>query len=178
MAILNPDGTPFVLTGSLQQFDPGNPEFDLFNTWDQEAIAIGGTPIFYYEVFLQTNTIDPLFYEDRGKVFSNNPICLMGFYDPIPSQNYVNMFGIDSPDEILINFNYQDVINKVGHVLKTGSRLFTAHKRENWEIIQRNVEEFRMWGQLRLQVMCKRFQESTTMGEGKVTQKSPDFKID
>jgi hypothetical protein len=42
MAILNPDGKPYLLSGSLQQFDPENPEFDLFNTWDQEAIAIGG----------------------------------------------------------------------------------------------------------------------------------------
>ena len=50
-------------------------------------------------------------------------------------------------------------------------------KRENWKIVQRNVEEFKLWGELRLQLLSQRFQESRTTGEGKVTQKEPDFKI-
>jgi hypothetical protein len=43
MPILNKDGTPYQLTGSVQQFDPQNPNFDLFNLWDQEAILRGGS---------------------------------------------------------------------------------------------------------------------------------------
>lgn len=178
MVINNSDGTPYKLSGSLQQFDPENPELELFNTYDQEAIEIGGTPIFYYEVFIQMQTVDPLYLEDRGKLWSNNPICLYGFYEPIPSQNMMTTFGIDAPDELMFEFNYKDVLNRIGHPPKIGSRLYAPHRRENWIIIQRNVEEFKVWGELRLQIMCQRFQESLTTGEGAVAQASPDFNID
>lgn len=178
MAIKNPDGTPYQLAGSLQQFDPENPEFELFNTWDQEAIRIGGTPVYYYEVFIQMNTVDPLYIEDRGKMWSPRPICLYGYYEPVPTQNMMTTFGIDSPDELMFEFNYKEVLASIGHPPKIGSRLFTPHRRENWVIIQNNVEEYALWGELRLQVMCQRFQESLTTGEGKVTQQQPDFNID
>lgn len=177
MAILNPDGSKFGVTGSLTQFDPDNPEFDLFNLWDQEAIEIGGTPLFYYEVFINVNNIDELYVEARDKIWSQFPICIYGYYDPIPSQNALGAFGIDSPDEMMFEFNYRHVLKKLGHPPRIGARIYSPHKRENWMIKQRNVEVFKMWGELRLQVMCDRFQESVTTGEGKVTQREPDFKI-
>ena len=178
MAIRNLDGTVYRLAGSMQQFDPENPEFSLFNQWDQEAIRIGGIPIYYYEVFIQFQTMDRLYMEDRGKIWSSNPVCLYCFYDPIPSQNMMTTFGIDSPDELMFELNYQQVITTLGHLPKIGSRLYSPHKRENWVIIQRAVEEFKLWGQLRLQLMCQRFQESITTGEGKVSQAVPDFSVD
>ncbi len=70
MALCNPDGTPYKLKGNVGQFDPTNPSRDLFNSWDAEAIRLGGSPILYYEYFLQTNTLDPVYMEDRGKLFS------------------------------------------------------------------------------------------------------------
>jgi hypothetical protein len=178
MVIRNPNGTPYNVIGSLQQFDPENPEFDLLNLWDSEAIKQGGSPIFYYEVFIQANTVDPLYLEDRGKMWSPNPIQLWAIYDPVPSQNYMTTFGIDSPDEVMFEFNYKDALEAVGHPPKVGSRIYTPHRREHWEIIQRGDEQYHLWGQFRLQVMCRRFQESLTTGEGKVTQKTPDFSID
>jgi hypothetical protein len=178
MAIKNPDGSVYNPAGSLQQFDPNNPEYDLFNLWDQEAIGIGGSPIYYYEVFIDSNMIDPINFEARGKIFSNTPVCLYGYYNPVPSQNMMSVFGIDSPDEVMFEFNYRDTLKRIGHPPKIGSRFFTPHKRENWKIIQCNVEEFRLWGNLRLQVMCERFQESLTTGEGRVTQKQPDYQVD
>jgi hypothetical protein len=48
-------------------------------------------------------------------------------YDPKNSQNLVNAFGIDAPDELQIEFNYRDVLQKVGHPPKIGSRLYTPH---------------------------------------------------
>lgn len=177
MAIKNPDGSTYQVTGTLQQFDPDNPEFDLFNEWDQEVIAIGGTPLFYYEVFIQSNTLDKLYVEDRGKLWSPNPVCLYGYYDPIPSQNFQGAFGIDSPDELMFELNYRDVLRRLCHPPKIGSRIYTPHKREHWLIMQRNVEVFKMWGELRLQLMCTRFQESLTTGEGKVTQREPNFAV-
>lgn len=177
MAIKNVDGKPYSLSGSLQQFDPENREFELFNEWDSEIIQIGGSPIFYYEVYIQSNTVDPLYLEDRGKIWSSNPIQLWSFYDPVPAQNYMTTFGIDAPDEIMFEFNYNDVLKLLGHPPVVGSRIFTPHRREHWEIIQRSDELYQLWGQIRLQVMCKRFQESLTTGEGKVTQKEPSYNV-
>lgn len=177
MAIKNPDGSIYQVSGNLQQFDPTNVEHDLFNVWDQEAIEMGGSPLFYYDVFINVNTIDELYIEARNKIFSPVPIQIYGYYDPVPSQNMMGVFGIDSPDEIMFEFNYKHVLKQIGHPPRIGARLYSPHKRENWEVIQRNVEVFKLWGELRLQVMCRRFQESLTTGEGRVTQRQPDFKV-
>ena len=164
------NGQPYKLSGSLNTFDPTNPEQFLLNSFDSELIQIAGTPILYFEVFIQGQTIDPLYREDRGKLFSNNPVKLNGYYEPIPSQNYMNMFGIDAPDEVQFQFNYREVLKTLGHPPKIGSRLYTPHKGENWVIIQRNVGDFFLWGELRLTLITQRFQESITTGEGRVTQ--------
>jgi len=169
--IRNCDGTPYKLGAGLQTFDPTNPDLFLLNSYSQEIIEVGGSPIFYFEVFIQVkNTLDPLYREDRGKLWSNNPIQLQGFYEPIPSQNYINMFGIDAPDEVQFQFNAKAVLNAIGHPPKIGSRLFTPHKGENWVIIQRNYGDFFMWGEMTMTVIAQRFQESVTTGEGAVTQ--------
>ena len=89
----------------------------------------------------------------------------------------MSAFGFDSPDEMMFEFNYKSVLRQIGHPPKIGSRLHTPHLREDWVIVQRMTGEYKLWGSLRLQILCQRFQESTTTGEGKVTQKKPDFKI-
>lgn len=178
MVIKNPDGSAFSPSGSLQQFDPNNPEHDLFNIWDQEIIEIGGSPLYYYEVFINLNNYDPLYIEARDKVWSPVPVCIYGYYEPTPSQNMMGVFGIDSlQSETMFEFNYRHVLKTLGHPPKIGSRIFSPHKRENWVITQRNVEVFKLWGELRLQVLVEKFQETLTTGEGKVTQRSPDFKV-
>lgn len=177
MTLYFPSGTPYRAVGSIQQFDPENPEFNLFNMWDQEVIQMGGSPIFYYEVFIPPNTIDPLYWESRSKLYSNYPIQLWCFYDPQIAENTQNQFGIDSITENVFEFNVRDVLNRVGHLPKVGSRLFTPHKREHWKILQRNMGEFKMWGELRLQLIAERFQETITENAGSVTQAEPDFKI-
>lgn len=177
MTVYYPNGQPFQTTGSIRQYDPTSPEHELFNTWDEELIKISGTPLFYYEVFIQEQTIDPIYAEDRGKIFSNNPITLYCYYEPIPSQNDITNFGIDAPDEMKFELNYSATLRVVGHPPKIGSRVFTPHLAENWVIIQRNLGEFKKWGAIRLELICQRFQESITTGEGNVTQKTPNYNI-
>jgi hypothetical protein len=177
MAILDSSGRPYKTTGSMQQFDPENPEHNLFSLYDEEQMKIGGSPIYYYEVFIQKASVDPIYHEDRAKIFSNHPIELFGSYDPIQSQNSMTAFGIDSPDEMIFRFNYRSVLRAIGHPPKIGSRLRTPHLDENWVVIQRNMGEFGLWGGLRLEILAQRFQESTTTGEGRVTQSKTDVKI-
>jgi hypothetical protein len=177
MALKKCDGTPYELRGSVQMYDPNDRTHDLFNMWDQEAIIRGGSPIFYYEVIITPDMIDPIYLEARNKLFSNNPVQLWCTYEPIPSQNMLNQFGIDAPDEMKFELNYRSVLQNVGHPPKIGSRLFTTHLRDNWVIVQRNLGEFKLWGALRIELICQRFQEDVVTGNGKVTQKEPDLKI-
>jgi len=175
--IRNIDGTPYRVTGNVQQFDPGDPDYDLFNLWDQESIRRGGSPVEYYEVFITQQSIDPLYSESRAKVWSQHPIQLWCFYEPIPATNNLGMFGIDAPDEMVFEFNYAEVLQLLGKPPKIGSRLFSPHLREHWEIIQCNTGEYKGWNVIRIQMICRRFQESLTTGEGKVTQSLPNYKI-
>ena len=177
MTLYNPDGTPYKLKGSVQQFDPQSSMFGLFNQWDEEAIQRGGSPLFYYEVIIRQGMIDPLYNEARGKIFSQNPVQLWCIYEPIPSQNVLDRFGIDSPDEVKFELNYKAVLKAIGHPPKIGSRLFTPHLNENWTIVQRNLAEFKMWGAMRIEIICQRFQEDLVVEDGKVTKKEPKVKI-
>lgn len=175
--VRNPDGTPFKVVGSIQQFDPDSPDVELLSSFDAESIRIYGVSIFYHEVFISTPSIDPLYQESRSKVWSQNPVELFAYYEPIPSTNNLGTFGIDAPDEIAFELNYRDVLQKLGHPPKIGARIFTPHLRENWEIIQRNTGEYKMWNVFRLQLICRRFQESLTTGSGNVAENQLNFKI-
>src|SRR6185437_3750736 len=172
--IRDQDGTPYRVTSSVNQFDPSHPDYYLFNAWDQEAIERGGSPVFYYEVFISRSSIDPVYNESRSKVWSQHPIQLFCFYEPAPSMNELGLFGIDAPMEMVFEFNYQDVLRRLGNKEpKIGSRLFSPHLREHWEIIQCNTGEYKGWNVIRIQMICRKFQESLTTGEGRVTQSVP-----
>lgn len=180
MAIRNPDGSMYEPSGSLEQYDPTNQEHDLFNLWDTEQIRLDGSPVEYYEVLIDINRIDELYVEARDKLFSPCSIKLYAYYDPQPSNHMQGLFGIDSPnDETLMEFNFRDVMDRTSNRgLKVGSRIWTPHKRENWVIVKPQVQVFKQWGQLRLQCMCVRFQESLTTMDGEVTKKEPaSYKI-
>ena len=175
--LLSSNGKPYRAAGSFQQFDPESPDHCLFNLWDEEIIKFAGAPLFYHEVMIQVGSLDKLYREDRGKLWSPNPIQLWAVYEPVPSENLVNVFGIDSPTEMVFQLNFRATLRDVGHPPKIGSRIYTPHKREDWVIIQRNSGDYQLWGEIRLELLCQRFQESVTTGEGKATQKKPDFKI-
>lgn len=176
--IRNPDGTPYGLSGSLQQFDPNNPEHDLFNSYDEEIIKIGGTPLYYYEIFIQEQTIDPLYIEDRGKLFSNFPVQFYGYYEPPDQNSPSTLIGMDTPDEeIIIEGNYKAVFRDVGHVPKRGSRIVSPHRQEHWIIIDTKLSQFKMWGALHILIHCRKFIESPTTGESNVSQGSFNFTI-
>jgi len=176
--IRNTDGTPYSSAGQFKQFDPESKEHDLFNSWDQEIIQIGGSPIFYFDVIIPVSNIDTLYLEARDKIYSNHPVQLYCFYEPVPSLNEHGLFGIDGGMESMIfEFNYRDVLNKIGFPPKIGARLYTPHLKENWVVVQRNLGEFKKWGALRLQIIANKFQESTSTGSGKVTEKKVDFEI-
>lgn len=173
--MLTPDGKPYTTSGSLQQYDPSNPQLKLFNLWDEDAIRMGGSPIYYYEVFIPTGEIDPTYLEARGKIYSNHPVELWAVYEPVPAQNLMNVFGFDSRNEVIFECNAQAVLKAIGHMPKIGSRIYTPHLGENWRVVQRNLGEFKMWGALRVQLIAQQFQETVTTSEGRVTESKPNI---
>jgi hypothetical protein len=174
MAIKNPDGSAYTFTGSYQQYGTQNlAQLKLLDFWDQQVIMQGGSPLFYYEVFIPTAVIDKTYMEARSKLYSPNQIQIWGMYEPIASQNFITAFGWDSPDDIVFDTNAKSIIQTIGHMPKIGSRIHSPHLSENWEIVQRNLGDFKMWGAFRLQIICKRFSESKTTSEGRVTQNNP-----
>ncbi len=166
--MLRADGSPYTTAGKLQQYNPGSNNHKLFDIWDQAAIKQGGSPIYYSEVFIPTAVIDTDYLEARGKLWSPNPIELWCFYEPITSQNYMNSFGFDSPDDVIFELNVKATLAACGHMPRLGSRIFTPHLGEYWKIIQRNLGEFKMWGALRLQLICRRWQDSVTDNSTKI----------
>ena len=174
--LLRSDGKPYVTKGCSQNYDPTNKQHDLFNQWDAESIKLGGSPIYYYEVFIPTGEIDKDYWEARGKIYSNQPVELWALYEPTPAQNYMSAFGIDSMNEVVFELNVKSVLKTLGHMPKIGSRIYTPHLGENWEIVQRNLGEFKMWGVLRLQIISRQFQETVTTQKGRVTEKSPNVR--
>lgn len=161
----------------MQQFDPNSAAHDLFNRYDEELIKISGSPIFYYEALIQLQTVDKMYMEDRGKLFSPNYKQTYAIYEPPDQQNMSTMFQIDSPEEeIILELNYRAFLRDVG-LPKLGSRVYTPHRGENWIVLDYRLGQFKLWGTLRLQLHCKHFQETTTTGEGNVSQARPDFQI-
>jgi len=177
MPILNPDGTPYRLT-PYRNFDPQNPDLDLFDEWDAESIRIGGTPVYYSEVFISAADIDRTYNESRRKIWADKPVEIFGTYDPVASQQALGPFGLDSLDEIVIDANYKDVIRRLGKWPVPGSRIMTPHLREYWELVQCVLAEFKGWRGVRLQLICQRFQTSTTDNSEKGRQDMPQYRID
>lgn len=172
------DGTPYKLKGSLNQYDPNSATQALFNRYDEEMIKISGTPILYYQVFIQMQTVDPIYMEDRGKLFSPYPITLWAFYEPPQQMNMSGLFAIDTPDEeVVFELNYNATIRDVGHTPKIGSRIYTPHRGENWIIIDYRLDQFKLWGAIRMLLHCRKFQETTTNNDGQVTENKPDLII-
>src|SRR4051812_11720331 len=121
--IKNCDGTPYQVGGCFRMFDPNNPASGFINSLNANLFEIAGSPIFYYEVFIQVSQIDKLYLEDRSKLWSNDPVQFYGIYEPIEQQNPSGAFGIDGLGDILIECNREAVINAIGHIPKRGSRL-------------------------------------------------------
>jgi hypothetical protein len=177
MTLRKPDGTEYVASGCRQQFNPDAPEHQLFNFWDEEAIEIGGSPLFYYEIFIPTAKIDRLYLECRAKLFNNFPVTLYCTYDPQPQTKTRGPFGWDSMQDYTFELNYKHTLKLLGHPPKIGSRLYTPHLGEDWVLVNTKTSEYKMWGNVRLQLICQRFQENLTTGEGKITSVRPEFRM-
>lgn len=178
MPIYRPDGSTYQTKGSVQQFDPKGSANELFNRYNKEIIEIGGSPIFYHELFIPSQSIDKLYIESRSKMWSQHPIEVMASYEPLAPQLRMSLFGPDGHSESMVFYtNYQHFLERVGHPPVIGSRIYTPQMKENWEVLDRRTGGFQNWGIVVLEIHCKLFQESLTTGEGRVSQPKQDYDI-
>lgn len=174
MAIYNPDGSVYKVSGSFKQFNPNSPDQILFNRFDEEIIRIAGSPIYYYECLVQQSTVDKTYQEDRGKLYSPTPVELWAIYEPVESIALQTIFGMDTNADVVFEVNYNAMLEAIGHVPTVGSRLFTPLNAQNYCLIQPVASEFKKWGRLRCKLVCSQWQETLTTYDGKVTENSPD----
>lgn len=155
--INNPDGSPFKFSGSSSVYENKNKLLALFDKWDQEALIMGGSPIYYYEVLVPVDKIDQ-YLENRSKVWHVVPNKLWANYEPVGGQASQSQFGLDSYDEVMFELNANSTLQEIGHMPVVGSRIYTPHKGEHWEVVTRHLAEYKAWGATRLQLLCKRWQ--------------------
>lgn len=177
MGLRNLDGTTYEL-GKLRAYDPSNPAYDLFSEWDRQAILMGGSPIIYRKVIFSESQVDPVYQEVRSKMWDPYGVELYATFEPIPSSQAIGIGGIDSiSDEIVFDCNYKEFLEKVG-LPTPGSVIHSVHLREDWELVQATLAEFKGWQAIRIQLVCKRFQGTATTPEWKAQRQMPAYKID
>lgn len=138
---------------------------DLFRKFvsktDSFLIYSFGKDISYYEPIVVETSTDPTYLEDRVKQWSSLPQMLYGVCEILHSDK-VSVFGIDSPNELVISLNYESVLNKLGRSPKIGARLVI--KNENWIVLQRVLVDD-LWGEYRLRLLCEPYVVSETVGK-------------
>lgn len=175
MPIFQEDGQPFELKGteSLQTFRPeDNVDFNQFNEWDKEQIQLGGSEVIYYRPYIDSN-FDPVYMESRDTIIAQEGYSIYSVFQPVrPTQDF-NMFGIDSPDEIIMNFNLSQWKELIGEMPKIKGLFFTKFENNWWEVVQSDhAEEYKIWRKYRLQVVCRKYQKSTI--DQQTTRKDAD----
>lgn len=128
-------------------------------------IWLFGRRVLIQNVIIKDKKKDALYHEDREKEWES-PVELYSLYTLPDISEYQNMFGIDAPDEIALELNYADTIKRLGKIPTIGSKIITLDngKRE-WLIIQRNIQDHRIWGSGRLVLVLQMYCESVTTGK-------------
>jgi len=156
------DGTCFKLYGDAASHDPNNVDHALFDNFDQEVIGLSGAPVLYYKFRVDSNH-DPLYGEARERIIDAEGIEICMHWEPVPPQQDLGVFGIDSPDEIIFSVNLAEWRDKIGvEMPRVGGMIYTPWNKQRWEIIQYNIGEFKIWGKHRIEIVTRKWQDSTT----------------
>ena len=161
MAIYKTDGSNFNLLGSMQTYPIKQADTELFDRLDREQIKICGSEVIYYKSFLDTN-YDELYMEASDIITSQEGYHIYSQFTPIRPTQPHTIFGIDSPDEMIFNFNLTEWKETIGELPKLKSLIYCKWDFGSvWEIIENNISEpYKIWKKYRLQVVTKKYQPS------------------
>jgi hypothetical protein len=132
---------------------------------DEKFVHYAGRPLVHYRLLPVSvkHDADGLYYpESTEKKWENKPTFLRGFYE-IPVSTATGQFGIDAPDEMLVELGFNDTVKALGKVPGIGD-LFLDCNHDKWIVVQRSRKDDMVRGQNRLILTVCRFQESVTTG--------------
>ena len=139
------------------------------NGLDGVWINNGGWPIEVIGYFKPTaKPSDSLYIEDRAEMIKlEKPIKIYGFYT-LPEIKHLSYFGIDSPDEMIIEVNPNNICRMLGKLLSPGLVLETEGMK--WLVVNIRWRHHWFFGKRRMSLHCQMYQESITTGpvNGKV----------
>ncbi len=162
MPVYKSDGTQYELGGkeSLKSYRPGAQDQTLFDSWDKEQIELGGSPVVYHPVKVDTD-YDDVYMESRDQTIVQEGYKIYASFEPIRPIQEMSAFGIDSPDEMLFNFNLTEWRDVIGSMPALKSLFFCEWDNTWWEVIQNNQGEiYKLWTKFRLQVVARKYQRS------------------
>jgi hypothetical protein len=133
-------------------------------------IESAGHPVTIKGYCKRDKTVEKLYLE--GTVFvAIPPVLIYAFYD-YPKQQQLNTFGIDEPDEIGIQVNAKVAYSKLGLIPPIGTLLLVEDS--DWLVVNRNYIYNRFIGKYRLNLTCRRYQESVTAGKNSIYMQSKE----
>jgi hypothetical protein len=96
-----------------------------------------------------------------GKWADFSPInaIIYGFYD-YPAESQFSIFGIDSPEEMVVQINTEMASANMNGIPAIGTLLNIENC--NWIVVNRGYVHNRFIGKYRLSLQCERYQESVT----------------
>ncbi len=164
MAIFKPDGNPYTVGGkkNWKSYRPDGVDQDLFNRWDIEQIELAGSPVIYYKASINPD-FDKTYMESKDQIVTQAGIRITAQFEPVRPVQDISMFGIDSPDEIIFNFNINQWTDKIKSMPTLRSLIFAEWDKTWWEIIQNDQEQpYKLWEKYRLSVITSKYQRSRT----------------
>ena len=69
------------IRNALKMFDSDNPDVELFNLVDGEISMLAGSKLYVHR-YMQPDTSDDVYDEERGKVLYQKPMEMFGHFDP------------------------------------------------------------------------------------------------
>jgi len=144
----------------LNLFDPSNPDINLFNSIDAEAIRLSGSKMYLYKYYQSEGNYDEVYMEDRQKTISREPITVMGHYEPSVLEEHLSQFGIELTNDQLFTFNKSYIESIVGRTLIPGDIIKPYFQNQKYEIIEVQEDSFESYGVYHLIATAKLLRDS------------------
>ena len=130
----------------LRFYDPQNEDLNLLNMIDEEAIRLGGSPVWYFKYIRSDTNFDEVYMENREKVISSDPFLVNCHYEPKAIEEPLTEFGIELSNEQLFIFNHSYISRKLGRLPHPGDIIKPKFQNQRYEITEAQEEEFQLYG--------------------------------
>jgi len=138
----------------LRLFDRDNPDINLFNSIDDELIALAGSEILVYKYEVDM-AFDDLYGENRQKAINPVPVLVNGHYDPKPFEENLGEFGLELVNDQIFTFNKAYIETKLGRKLISGDIIMPRFQGSYFEITEVQEDSFANYGVYHLVATCK-----------------------